>query len=59
MNLREYRTDEEKQEFFLHSIANNVECFKELIEPFLKLPGEFLFRGVNVQQYSKNVHFTI
>ena len=46
MNLQEYRTDEEKQEFFLHSIANNVECFKELIEPFLKLPGEFLFRGV-------------
>lgn len=46
MNLQEYRTYEEKQEFFLHSIANNVECFKELIEPFLKLPGEFLFRGV-------------
>jgi len=46
MKLQEYRTDEEKQEFFLHSTANNVECFENLIEPFLKLPGKFLFRGV-------------
>lgn len=46
MNLPEYKSDEEKQEFFLHSTANNVECFKELIEPFLKTSGMFLFRGV-------------
>lgn len=46
MKLLEYRTDEEKQEFFLHSTANNVECFQNLIEPFLERPGEFLFRGV-------------
>lgn len=29
MKLPEYKTDAEKQEFFLHSTANNVECFKD------------------------------
>ena len=46
MELQIYKTDEEKQQFFLHSTANNVERFKELIEPFLKTPEKFLFRGV-------------
>ena len=32
MELQKYKTEEEKQEFFLHSNANNIECLETGLE---------------------------
>lgn len=51
MELLNYKSDDDKQEYFYHSTVNNVTCFKELINSFNNDEKPILYRGVNNKNY--------
>lgn len=51
MELLNYKSDDDKQEYFYHSTVNNVTCFKELINSFNNDKKPILYRGVNNKNY--------
>lgn len=51
MELLNYKSDDDKQEYFYHSTVNNVTCFKKLINSFNNDKKPILYRGVNNKNY--------